>query len=106
MKTFVQAGVAGLALALAVPAQAADLEVAPVYRVAPVPWVPSWFVEGRVGAARGSFDDFLFLNPTGALLTQNSGSFDVLLTGKSVSYTAPTAGVTLGALLSGALFVQ
>ena len=90
------------------PAISADLPPAPVYKAPVAVQVPSaWFVEGRVGAAFGSFSDLKFLNPVGVPFTSNavSGNF-IILNNKDLADTSFTGGASVGYFLNNQWFAK
>ena len=103
MKPFVFGLVVAAATVAAGPAISADLPPAPAYKApvaVPLP-SPTWFVEGRAGAAFGNFNNFLFQNPVGAgPLNLNIGGNFVPLNPKNDSDTSWTAGASVGYFFS------
>jgi opacity protein-like surface antigen len=103
-KVMLLAAVAAVALGIVRPVAAADLP--PVYKAPPpVVWVPTWFVEGRIGASWGWFNDLRFLNPVGAANLGIAGSFIPLNT-KTLNDTSWTAGVAAGRFITNNVFVK
>jgi opacity protein-like surface antigen len=103
-KVVLLAAVAAVVLGIVRPLAAADLP--PVYKAPPpVVWVPTWFVEGRLGASWGRFNDLRFLNPTGAANLGIAGSFIPLNT-QSLNDTSWTAGVAAGRFVTNNVFVK
>jgi opacity protein-like surface antigen len=97
MKRIVLGGIAVASLAVTGPAISADLPPATVYKAPVATLPPAWFVEGRLGATFGLFDDLKFLNPIGTAFTSNaiSGNF-IILNDRQLSDTSFTGGASVG----------
>jgi len=102
-------GVAAIALAATLPAFAADIPAAPIYKapVAAAPAPAAWFVEGRVGASFGRFDDLKFLNPIGTAFTLNptSGNY-IVLSNIDRSHTSWTGAGSVGYYFTNQIFAK
>jgi len=106
-KTSLLAGAASIAFAATFPAFAADMSAPPIYKapVAAAPAPPAWFVEGRLGASFGQFDDLKFLNPVGTAFTlnQTSGNY-IILNNTNRSATSWTGAGAVGYYFTNQIF--
>jgi hypothetical protein len=107
MIRFVMAGVACAFIAVAAPAGAADIPVKAAYKAPPAELWPRWFVEGRVGAGFGWYDDLQFLNPLGVAAGGVPAAGDyIVLSGQDRTSTSFTGGVGVGYFFAQQFFAR